>query len=158
MSKREGGRRSPPWLPIILVGTLALGFALQAILPMPWLAGAAAAVLRWIGVLAVIAALVAFASAVAALRRRHTTFRLARPSTALVTDGPFRYSRNPIYTAMVALIAGAGLATANLWLVLLAPAAALGLRKLAIEPEERHLQAQFGDAWSSFADKVRRWL
>lgn len=158
MSKREGGRRSPPWPPIILVGALALGFALQAILPMPWLAGAAAAVLRWIGVLAVIAALVGFASAVAALRRRHTTFRLDRPSTALVTDGPFRYSRNPIYTAMVALIAGAGLAAANLWLVLLAPAAAVGLQKLAIEPEERHLQAQFGDAWSSFADKVRRWL
>lgn len=158
MTNREGGRRSPPWPPIILIGSLALGIALQAIVPMPWLAGTAADILQWIGVLAVLAALAIFAWAVAALRRRHTTFRLDRPSTALVTDGPFRYARNPIYTGMVALIAGAGLATANLWLVLLAPVAAVLLQKLAIQPEERHLQAQFGDAWRTYAGHVRRWL
>ena len=159
MSPRQEDRPSPiPWPPIILVAALALGFALHAVLPIGWLAGAAREVLRWIGAAAILAALAVFAWSFATLRRHRTTFRVDRPATALVTEGPFRHSRNPIYAAMVALIAGAGLAAGNLWLILLAPVAAVLRQRLAVEPEEQHLAARFGEAWRAYAATVRRWL
>jgi protein-S-isoprenylcysteine O-methyltransferase Ste14 len=98
------------------------------------------------------------AEAVANLARRRTSVRVDRPPTTLVTDGPFRYSRNPIYVAMVALLIGVGLFAGILWHVLLAPAAAVLLRKAAIEPEERHLETRFGEAWRAYAGRTRRWI
>jgi protein-S-isoprenylcysteine O-methyltransferase Ste14 len=159
MSQGEGDSSSSiPWPPIVFLGGLALGFVLQAIVTLPWLSGLARAVLQWFGVAVIVAALGVAAWAFTILRRRQTTVRVDRPSAALVADGPYRFSRNPIYTAMVAFMAGSGLAAGNLWLILLAPVAALLLQKLAIEPEERHLQGRFGDQWLACSAGVRRWM
>lgn len=90
--------------------------------------------------------------------RRKTTILPHRAASALVTEGPFRFSRNPIYISHLATTAGIGLLIASPFTVLLTPALALALTKFAIEPEERHLEESFGDAWRAYMARTPRWL
>ena len=77
---------------------------------------------------------------------------------ALVTDGIYRFTRNPMYAGAVVAYAGLGLAWPSVWLLLLTPAMAVGLQRLAIEREERHLEVRFGQAFLDYKACVRRWL
>ncbi len=75
-----------------------------------------------------------------------------------MTSGPFSVSRNPIYVSHVALTAGVGLLLGSVGVLLLTPTLAYALTKLSIEPEERHLEAQFAGAFRDYAARTRRWL
>ncbi len=81
-----------------------------------------------------------------------------RGSRCLVTSGPFRWSRNPIYLGNTLLLTGIGLATGNGWFVIMAIAAALVIQKLAIEREEQHLRALFGEDYEAYCRTTRRWI
>jgi protein-S-isoprenylcysteine O-methyltransferase Ste14 len=120
-------------------------------LPWPGLA-------RPAGATVVILALVNDIWCVASMARHRTTIRPDRAASSLVTEGPFRWSRNPIYVSHVALTAGLGLAFGSAWVVLLLPALVVGLTKLAIEPEERHLSIKFGSRFAAYVAQTRRWL
>ncbi|MGJ0425443.1 methyltransferase family protein [Methylocystis sp.] len=147
-----------PWPPILMGLTLAAGLALDAVTgaslidrassPLPQLAGAAIAVL----------ALANDVWCFRILSRHQTTIMPHRAASFLVTEGPFRFSRNPIYVSHVALIFGLGLFLGSPFTLLLTPVLAFGLTKLAIEPEERHLLGKFGDDYRSYMARTRRWL
>ena len=77
---------------------------------------------------------------------------------ALITDGPFAQSRNPIYVGNTLLVAGAGLLFGVAWLIPAALAGAVLTQKLAIEREERHLAPRFGPAWEDYRARTPRWL
>jgi protein-S-isoprenylcysteine O-methyltransferase Ste14 len=81
-----------------------------------------------------------------------------QPSTRLVTRGPFRFSRNPIYVGNLMVVAGLGLVLSNLWLLVVTPVFGFTLHKLAIEREERHMEALFDDQWRDYRARVRRWI
>jgi protein-S-isoprenylcysteine O-methyltransferase Ste14 len=81
-----------------------------------------------------------------------------RAATALVTSGPFALSRNPIYLGNTLLMTGAALLFGSLWLLAAALAAAVLVWALAIRREEVHLAAQFGDAWTEYTQRTRRWF
>lgn len=81
-----------------------------------------------------------------------------RPPSALVTDGPFRFSRNPIYLGFVFIYAGLGLVFGSLWILLLTPAVLLGLTQAIIVHDERLLESRFGDHYRAYRARVRRWL
>lgn len=93
-----------------------------------------------------------------AFRRHRTTVLPHRGATRLITDGPFRYSRNPIYVANTLLVAGGGLVSGIAWLIPAAFAAAVATRKMAIEREEAHLALRFGEDWRAYAARTPRWL
>lgn len=97
---------------------------------------------------------------VRAFAHAQTTFNPLRPEAAsrLVTGGVYRYSRNPMYLALLlALLAWAvWLGHAFAWLG--APAFALAMNRLQIRPEERALEALFGDEFRAYARRARRWL
>jgi len=81
-----------------------------------------------------------------------------KPTTAIVTDGLFGVSRNPIYLSMVAVTVGIGLALDNFWvLVMLAPVLVV-MHYGVITREERYLTAKFGDEYLNYKNTVRRWL
>jgi protein-S-isoprenylcysteine O-methyltransferase Ste14 len=90
--------------------------------------------------------------------RRRANILPHRAATALVTTGPFAWSRNPIYLANGLLLLGLGGLFDNAWLIVAAPAAVFATDRLAIRREERHLAALFGAAWSEYMSRVRRWL
>ena len=92
------------------------------------------------------------------LWRGKTTILPNQKSENLVSTGVFRFSRNPIYVANVILIIGFALRWSNAWLLVLAPLAGLATQELAIKREEAHLTAQFGEAYTNYKKRVRRWL
>jgi hypothetical protein len=73
-------------------------------------------------------------------------------------DGPFSFTRNPLYVAGTMLVLGIGLVSGIVWFLLLAILAAFTVQKLAIEREERHLQARFGETYLDYARRVRQWI
>ncbi len=97
-------------------------------------------------------------AAMRACGRSGTTFLPTRRTDNLVTRGPFSFSRNPIYLANAALIFAVGLILGSLWFVALCPLAAVLTRKLAIDREERHLEARFGKRFRDYQKRVRRWF
>jgi protein-S-isoprenylcysteine O-methyltransferase Ste14 len=92
------------------------------------------------------------------MRRAGTTVRPDRGTDHLVTEGLFSFTRNPLYVAGTMLILGIGLVTGILWFLPLAILAAFAVQKLAIEREERHLQARFRQTYLGYARRVRRWI
>lgn len=81
-----------------------------------------------------------------------------RPSTTLVTHGPYRVSRNPIYLGVNLTYAGGSLMLNAMWPLLLLPLAIVLMHFLVIKPEEKHLAERFGDAYQAYRSRVRRWL
>lgn len=144
-----------PWPPMLLVLAALSAIALGALWPAPgsgddWLTGVGF-VLLGLGV-------VLDAWAILTMRAAGTNILPNRGADALVTWGPFRASRNPIYLANTLLLIGIGLAFGNLWFVLMAFVSAVLVDRLAIRREERHLASRFGDDWTAYAARTPRWL
>ncbi len=100
------------------------------------------------------------ASAICQFFRLKTTIEPTKPdeTSALVTEGVFRFSRNPMYLALLLLLTGWVIFLGN-WYGLLAPVLFVGyISRFQIRPEERILAAKFGDAYSVYRSQVRRWI
>lgn len=147
-----------PWPPLIYLAAAAAGIALGQALPLPWPGLPLRMIFTVLGIAMCAFAVVLDLNTFRAFRSHNTTVLPHRAASRLITTGPFARSRNPIYLSNTVLLAGIGLAFAKPWLVVLAPVAALLTQKLAIEREERHLAAKFGDEWHAYAARVRRWL
>ena len=90
---------------------------------------------------------------------RHQTGLLpGQAATAIIEEGPFRVSRNPLYLGLLALYLGLALLAPTVWGLVLFPAAVLLILYGAIRPEERYLHERFGARYDDYARRVRRWL
>ncbi len=148
-----------PWPPILMAMTLAAGLALDAATGASLIDRASSSSIALVaGAAIVVLALANDVWCFRILSRHQTTILPHRAASFLVTEGPFRFSRNPIYISHVALIFGLGLFLGSPFTLLLTPVLAFGLTKLAIEPEERHLLGKFGDDYRSYMARTRRWL
>lgn len=127
-------------------------------MPLPWFGRPFSDILVAIGALCVGAGVLLDVLAFRALSRAQTTILLHKGSAHLVTSGPFAITRNPIYVGNALLLLGVGLLFGIAWLLPLAMLAAFATQKLAIEPEERHLDARFGKAFRDYRKRVRRWI
>ena len=147
-----------PWPPLIYLTAAVGGLIAEVNYPLPWTTGWQATVLQYMGAILGIGALAVDVISAKTFAQHQTTILPHKAATNLITTGPFAWSRNPIYVGNTLLVLGAGLYFGKLWLVILAPVAAMITQKLAIEREEKHLAEKFGAAWVEYAAKVRRWL
>jgi protein-S-isoprenylcysteine O-methyltransferase Ste14 len=93
------------------------------------------------------------------LFRRHETGLLPGQATqAMIEEGPYRHSRNPLYVGLLALYLALALLAPTFWGLVLFPAAVLLVLWGAIHPEERFLHERFGAPYDDYARRVRRWL
>jgi protein-S-isoprenylcysteine O-methyltransferase Ste14 len=93
------------------------------------------------------------------LFRRHGTGLLPGQATnAIIEEGPYRHSRNPLYVGLLALYLSVALLAPTFWGLVLFPAAVLLIVWGAIRPEERFLHERFGPTYDDYARRVRRWL
>jgi protein-S-isoprenylcysteine O-methyltransferase Ste14 len=147
-----------PWPPLIYVAAIAASILLHFLYELPWLGAPMSDILFAIGWLVVIAGVALLIGAFRALKAGKTTFVPTQAATHLVTNGAFALTRNPIYLADTLVMIGIGLIAGMAWFLILAVIAAVLTQKLAIEPEERHLDARFGKKYRDYAKKVRRWI
>jgi protein-S-isoprenylcysteine O-methyltransferase Ste14 len=90
---------------------------------------------------------------------RHRTGLLpGQPTDAMIEEGPYRLSRNPLYVGLLALYLALALLAPTFWGLVLFPAAVLLVLCGAIRPEERFLHARFGASYDEYSRRVRRWL
>lgn len=147
-----------PWPPIIYLAAIALSVIAHVLFPLPWIGAPLSDILFAAGWLAVAATVALEYTAMRTLSRAKTTIMPNRPSEHLVTNGPFSFTRNPIYLGNTLLMIGIGLIAGIVWFLPLALIAAFATQKLAIEREERHLHARFGKRYHDYMRRVRRWI
>ena len=149
---------SLPWPPMIFSAAIVGGVVLDVIYPLPWLGPPFSFILFAVGALMIAAFVALNIAAISTMRRAGTTVRPDRGADRLVTNGPFAFSRHPLYLAGVLLVFGIGLVSGIAWFLLFGILAGFAVQKLAIEREERHLQARFGAQYRDYAGRVRRWI
>lgn len=147
--------RARTWIdvpPVWLAGFIVAAWALSSLVP-----GAAG---RWAdlaGWMLIAAGLALMLAAAVTMLRARTTVHPHHAPEALVTGGVFALSRNPIYLADAAILAGASLILGGAGLVLV-PVFMAVIAHRFIRPEEARLADHFGDAFARYAGRVRRWL
>ncbi len=146
-----------PWPPILFVTALAGAWLLNRFQPLPW-PGLNDSAARMVGYGFGMAGLLLAAWALLTFVRAGTNIRPDRAADKLVTTGPFRRFRNPMYLSEVLIMLGLAELTHNLWFIILAPVFGLLVTWLAILPEERHLEARFGDIYRDYKSRSRRWI
>jgi protein-S-isoprenylcysteine O-methyltransferase Ste14 len=144
--------------PLVYVAGLAAGFLVQWAWPLPLVPAAAALPARLAGWVLVAAWLALCIWALVTFQRAGTTPYPTRPTTALTFDGPYRFTRNPMYLSFAAMQTGVALIANALWpLVFLLPVL-VAIRRLVIDREERYLERKFGEEYLAYKRSVRRWL
>ena len=89
---------------------------------------------------------------------QNTTLFVGRPSSQLVCDGPFRFSRNPMYVGVMVFLVGLALWVGTGPFYLAAPVTFLVLNFFHIPREERMLHEMFSERYLAYSKKARRWL
>ena len=141
--------------PILLALCLGTGALAHGLLPLPFLSGGVSSVA---GPVLTGGSLALFAWAVLTMRRGGASRPTHEPTETIVVRGPYGYSRNPIYLAMLLLQVGVGLWANSLWFIVLAAVDAFVLSWGVIVREERYLERKLGSEYSSYRDRVRRWI
>jgi protein-S-isoprenylcysteine O-methyltransferase Ste14 len=90
--------------------------------------------------------------------RAGTSIRPTVPTTALVTTGPFRFSRNPLYLAVTLAYLGIAIAAQSLWALALLLVVLPVMQRGVIDREERYLERRFGADFVRYKECVRRWI
>jgi len=141
--------------PLLALTGILVGLGFDAIWPAPQLLAPVQYVLGGGLFLAGLAIVLTCALTFA---RAGTSVPTNTPSTALVTNGLYRYSRNPIYIALALAHLGIAAAVDSPWILATLPLVLVVIRLGVIAREERYLEAKFGDAYRDYKAKVRRWL
>jgi protein-S-isoprenylcysteine O-methyltransferase Ste14 len=152
-SPDRAGVVGPP--PLIFLAGLAIGFGLEALLPGSSVPGA----VRWIlGGLLLLAGLTLLATFNTLFNRHDTAVEPWKPTTAIVTTGPYRFTRNPAYLGMALVYVGIALLASALWVLLPLPVVLAVIDRGVIAREERYLERKFGAEYIDYKRGVRRWI
>jgi protein-S-isoprenylcysteine O-methyltransferase Ste14 len=148
----------PP--PVVFLGPLILGLLLNRKVPVPFLPRGFT---RILGLPLIGGGVLAGGWTYRTMRRADTPiigepFVPGKPTSSLVTEGPFRYTRNPEYLGGAMVYAGIASLTNVLWVFLFLPVVLFMMQRTAIEREERYLERKFGEEYLDYKARVRRWI
>jgi protein-S-isoprenylcysteine O-methyltransferase Ste14 len=90
--------------------------------------------------------------------RHRTAILPMRAAARLVTTGPYRYSRNPMYVGMTVAYIGVVILTNITWPLVFLPVVLMALTFLVIRREERYLRGAFDSEYREYSSRVRRWF
>ncbi|MZR31399.1 methyltransferase family protein [Sneathiella litorea] len=154
MTKHDNpGVKIPP--PLFYMAFLVAGILLDS----AWMNGHLASVYLTIigGVIAIISLIYLIGTA-----RKHKNVESNvepwKPTTKIISDGVYKYSRNPIYVAMGLFYAGIAIAAGSWPALILLPVCLVIIRYYVIGREEAYLEDKFGKEYLDYKAKVRRWL
>ena len=115
-------------------------------------------ILVWVGYALILVGLGLAVSAVSQFMRARTTLDPHGSVSEIVTGGVYGFSRNPIYLGFVCLLVGFPFIFGSYWGLILSPLFVLLMNALVIQHEEAYLEKKFGEVYTSYKSRVRRWL
>jgi protein-S-isoprenylcysteine O-methyltransferase Ste14 len=149
------GVRFPP--PLLFIAGLALAWLLErGIRPLPFVADASRLATPGALIVAIGAGLVAWG--MVTFRAARTAIVPMHAASRLVDHGPYRFTRNPMYSGLTLAYLGIAVMMNSAWPLLVLPIVLALLVRLVIRREETYLQDAFGQEYSAYRDRVRRWL
>ena len=152
--------RFPP--PLLFIGILLLAILIDwfALLPTRLQGLGIMTSIRWpVGAALVLAGLGILAWAAGLFRRRGNNLPPWQPVAELVINGPYRWTRNPMYLGMALLYAGLAVAFDSLLAIILLAVLVLPIiQTQVIAKEERYLESKFGEPYLAYKKQVGRWL
>jgi protein-S-isoprenylcysteine O-methyltransferase Ste14 len=134
---------------------LVAGLALDWLYPLPFVPFAGRG---WIGGALFAIGLAVVAWAFVTMRRAGTRVETVEPTTAIVAGGPYRFTRNPIYVAMLLGLLGLAVGFDSLWIALAMVPFYVVIRYGVVAREEAYLERKFGNVYLGYKAKVRRWV
>lgn len=153
--------------PVLFAGALVLGALCQRLWPLwfsatngPWREswpGGDIMVVKTLGWGVLVLGFVYAGAAIVKFRRAGTGIPTFHAATALVTDGIYRFTRNPMYVGAILMQTGVALLLANGWLLLLLAPVLAVLRWGVVAREEAYMEAKFGEAYRDYRARVRRF-
>ena len=152
MAKHKHGLNIPPVYFLVALGAMALLHAAVPVLPL------FVAPYRYAGIVVIALALGLAAWGALLFRRAGTGIVPFSPATALVTRGPYRFTRNPMYLGMAGTLLGAAILMGSLTPFVVIPAFMAVIAERFILRAEAMLEQAFGSAYLDYKARVRRWL
>ncbi len=150
---RSGAVIHPPIAWVMSVGG---GLVLDRLYPLPFVPAMVPDAL--VGGIIFLAGLALLIWAAVSFMRAGTEIQIHRPTSAIVEAGPYRFTRNPIYTGMFLGLIGFSIVFDSLWLLILLVPFYLIIRYGVVAREEAYLERKFGDVYRVYKARVRRWL
>ena len=142
--------------PVAWALALLVGLGLHWLFPLPFVPAAVPHAWLGGGVFAVGFALAIWA--IVRIRKADTRVETNKPTTTIVTSGPFRFTRNPIYAGMFLGQIGFAIGFDDLWFLATLVPFYLVIRNGVIAREEAYLERKFGAVYLNYKSRVRRWL
>ena len=150
----HSGVAFPP--PFVYAGLFLAGYLVQRLAPVALVPGAEW--VRWPGWILVAAGGVFAFTAAQTFRNAGTHVNPRKPATTVVSHGPFRFTRNPMYVSLATVYLGVTLVVNSLWPLVCFPPAVWIISRYVIAREEAYLERKFGHAYRDYKRQVRRWL
>ena len=144
---------APP--PLIYLGGLAMGVVLHWLKPLPFVPENLALPL---GVAFILISIALVVTAVRAFIKAKTNIDVRKPTTSIMSTGPYHYTRNPIYLSMALLTIGIGIWVNTIWILVALVPVLLVIQFGVIAREETYLTKKFGEEYLRYKASVRRWL
>ena len=144
--------------PVIPLTTLLIACLLQWLEPLGWLANIEMPLRIGLGAVVMISGLITTSAGRRALARHGTNVDPSRPTTALVTDGIFGRTRNPLYVGISIALCGLAFIVDLDWMLLLILPSCFLLHFAVVRREECYLEQKFGEAYCRYRERVPRYL
>ena len=149
--------RFPP--PLIPVATIIVGYLLGRFVPILEFVQLPTPERFWLGGVIVVAAILVLG--VWPIRLFKKTGQDVKPWTdtpEIVVEGPYRFTRNPMYLMMIVVCIGFAILLSEAWILILTPMCAWLIFMIAIRHEEAYLARKFGASYHKYKNRVRRWI
>lgn len=144
--------------PVIFASALGAGWVLGLVFPVAVLPAAFSTWALVLGVPTCGLAIAIALSGIMAFRRAGTNIEPHKPSLVLVGDGPYRFTRNPMYLGLVLMMTGFSLVFSLDWGLPLTPVLWQVLHHGVVLREEAYLSAKFGAPYREYLGRTRRWF
>jgi protein-S-isoprenylcysteine O-methyltransferase Ste14 len=142
--------------PIAWALAFVAGLALDRLHPLPFVPAPIPS--GWVGSAIFAVGFMLAIWAIVTIRRAGSRVETNRPTTAIVADGPYRFTRNPIYAGMILGQIGFAVGFNSLWFLATLVAFYVVLRYGVIAREEAYLELKFAGPYLDYKSRVRRWL
>lgn len=141
--------------PVLYTIAFVLGMLIEWLVPTSFVSGLTGPAL---GLALFLTGAGLMAAALRLFRLAGTNVPTYLPTTALVTHGPYRFTRNPIYLALTLIYVGLAVAVDSLWPLLTLVPLLVVMHFGVVRREEAYLEQKFGDAYHAYRARVRRWV